>query len=61
MAASDAQIKIFISYRRSGEIGFVGRLTDRLSSVYGESNVFRDISGLRSGEEFEKENWLKAL
>ena len=54
MAVPEAQIQIFISYRRSGEIGFVGRITDRLSSVYGETNVFRDVSGLRSGEEFEK-------
>jgi len=54
MATLEAEIKIFVSYRRSDDIGFVGRLTDRLSSVYGEKNVFRDISGLRSGEDFEK-------
>lgn len=54
MANPEAEIKIFISYRRSGESGFVGRLTDRLSSSYGINNVFRDVSGLRSGEEFEK-------
>jgi len=54
LAVPETQTKIFISYRRSGEVGFVGRLNDRLSLVYGEQNVFRDISGLRSGEAFEK-------
>lgn len=59
MVAFGAGTKIFISYRRSGEIGFVGRLADRLSSIYGEENVFRDISGLRFGESFEKRIGLK--
>ena len=54
MAAPESQIKIFISYRRYGEVGFVGRLSDRLSLAYGEKNVFRDVSGLRSGDDFEK-------
>ena len=46
--------RIFISYRRAGEDGFVGRLTDRLAALYGEAQVFRDVSGLRPGESFEQ-------
>lgn len=54
MPGADPPTKIFISYRRAGEDGFVGRLTDRLSAVYGEANVFRDVTALRSGESFER-------
>jgi len=46
--------RIFVSYRRSGTSGFVGRLTDRLAAVYGEGNVFRDVDSLRTGESFER-------
>ena len=53
MTAPQAQTKIFISYRRAGESGFVRSLTEHLASVYGKENVFRDVSGLRSGEDFE--------
>jgi hypothetical protein len=54
MTGSEPGIKIFISYRRAGELGFVRSLTESLSSVYGKENVFRDVSGLRSGDEFER-------
>lgn len=53
MVAPEAPTKIFISYRRAGESGYVRGLTERLSSFYGAQNVVRDISVLRSGEEFE--------
>jgi hypothetical protein len=52
--SAEGETKVFISYRRVGEPGFVGRLTDRLSTKYGPQNVFRDVVGTRSGEDFEK-------
>ncbi len=47
-------IRIFISYRRAGDIGFVARLDDWLSNRYGAENVFRDIGKLKTGEDFDK-------
>ncbi|MES2714113.1 MAG: toll/interleukin-1 receptor domain-containing protein [Pseudomonadota bacterium] len=48
-------MKVFVSYRRQGEQGFVGRLTDRLAAAYGADKVFRDAVGLRPGVRFERE------
>lgn len=53
MTAPTAQTKIFISYRRAGESGFVRSLASCLGAAFGTENVFRDVSGLRSGEDFE--------
>jgi hypothetical protein len=52
--AVDKPLRIFISYRRAGRGGYVGRLTDRLVAAYGEGNVFRDVDSLRTGESFEQ-------
>lgn len=44
--------KIFISYRLSDEPGFVGRLYDRLSSVFGKDQIFMDVKGIPAGHDF---------
>src|SRR5262245_34879405 len=46
--------RIFISYRRAGDIGFIARLDDWLSSRYGSENVFRDIGKLQTAEDFDR-------
>lgn len=45
-------MRIFISYRRKGDQGTVGRLADRLAAMYGDENVFRDADTLRAGQNF---------
>jgi len=45
-------MRVFISYRRQGDQGTVGRLADRLGALYGEENVFRDADTLRPGQNF---------
>lgn len=47
--------RIFISYRRAGDIGLVARLDDWLSDRYGSENVFRDIGKLQTAEDFDRE------
>lgn len=44
--------RIFISYRRDDSAGYVGRLRDRLLKEFGPSEVFRDIDGIKPGEDF---------
>jgi tetratricopeptide (TPR) repeat protein len=44
--------KIFISYRRDDASGYAGRLFDRLSTRFGEENVFMDVEGLDPGIDF---------
>src|SRR3954466_7927600 len=46
--------RIFISYRRAGDIGLIARLDDWLSARYGSENVFRDIGKLRTAEDFNR-------
>ena len=53
-AAARPPPRIFLSYRRSGDIGFVGRVADRLAAAFGEGQVFRDLTALRAGESFEQ-------
>lgn len=45
-------MRMFISYRRKGDQGTVGRLADRLGTTYGDENVFRDADTLRAGQNF---------
>jgi hypothetical protein len=48
----DADEGIFISYRRQDEPNFAGRLSDRLTTAFGEEKVFMDISSLDLGLDF---------
>jgi hypothetical protein len=44
---------IFISYRRRGAAaGYVGRLSDRLASLFGEHRIFRDVDTIQLGRDF---------
>jgi hypothetical protein len=43
---------IFISYRRQDSAGYAGRLFDRLSSRFGQSNIFMDIDAIELGVDF---------
>jgi hypothetical protein len=45
-------MRVFISYRRQGDQGTVGRLADRLGALHGDDNVFRDADTLRAGQNF---------
>lgn len=44
---------IFLSYRRSDEPGYVGRLADSLESAFGEV-VYRDVDSVRAGTDWKK-------
>lgn len=44
--------RVFMSYRRTDDGHFVGRLHDRLLERFGEENVFRDIESLHPGINF---------
>lgn len=46
--------RIFISYRRDDTSGFAGRLEDSLAVYFGASRVFRDITGIEYGSDFER-------
>lgn len=46
--------KIFISYRRDDAGGFAGRLSDTLTAHFGDDRVFRDITGIEYGDDFEQ-------
>jgi len=43
--------KIFLNYRRDDSEGYVGRLYDHLTDRF-PGRVFRDVTGLRPGEDF---------
>lgn len=43
---------IFISYRRQDSAGYAGRLFDRLSSRFGQTNIFMDIDTIELGVDF---------
>ena len=45
--------RIFINYRREDSAGFAGRLADSLGAWFGPERVFRDVSGIDYGEDFE--------
>ena len=47
--------KIFINYRRGDEPGFVGRLYDKLATVYDSSQLFMDVDTLGATNDFSKE------
>ena len=47
--------KIFISYRREDSRHATGRIYDRLSGVFGEHNVFKDVDSLPLGVDFRRE------
>jgi hypothetical protein len=44
--------RIFISYRRQDSAGYAGRLFDRLSNRFGQSNIFMDIDAIELGVDF---------
>ena len=46
---------IFISYRRDGNSGYAGRLTDGLRACFGDDQVFRDSDDIAKGTSFEQE------
>jgi uncharacterized membrane protein len=48
------QEKIFINYRRDDAGGYAGRLSDSLAAYFGSDRVFRDVSGIDYGKDFEQ-------
>ena len=48
------QDKIFINYRRDDAGGFAGRLSDSLAAYFGPDRVFRDVTGIDYGHDFEQ-------
>jgi hypothetical protein len=46
--------KIFINYRREDSGGFAGRLSDSLTAFFGGERVFRDVTGIDYGRDFER-------
>ena len=46
--------KIFINYRRDDAGGFAGRLADSLGAYFGPGRVFRDVTGIDYGDDFER-------
>ncbi len=46
--------KIFISYRRDDSRKDAGRIHDKLEQVFGERNVFKDVSDIRAGTDFRR-------
>jgi formylglycine-generating enzyme required for sulfatase activity len=45
-------MKIFISYRRADSTYLIGRIKDRLVSVFGEESTFRDLDDIPAGVDF---------
>jgi hypothetical protein len=43
---------VFISYRRDDTSGYAGRLHDKLSSAFGDAEIFMDIEGIEPGVDF---------
>jgi hypothetical protein len=52
LGSSPATSGIFISYRRSDEAGFAGRLYDRLVFTFGRETVFIDVDSIEVGVDF---------
>lgn len=44
--------RIFISYRREDSQAYAGRLSDLLTTHFGDSVVFMDVDGISPGEDF---------
>jgi transcriptional regulator with XRE-family HTH domain len=55
MPASLGHRGIFISYRRSDDPGFAGRLYDRLEAKFRRSQVFMDVDSIDLGVDFVEE------
>ena len=51
--APSSRDRIFINYRRDDSAGFAGRIADSLAGWFGPERVFRDVSGIDYGEDFE--------
>jgi alpha-glucoside transport system substrate-binding protein len=51
-ADAGAPIRVFVSYRRTDDPNFIGRLYDRLVDNFGDENVFRDIDSISAGSDF---------
>lgn len=51
-AARDADLKIFLSYRRDDSRAFTGRICDRLTQHFGDEAVFRDVDSIPIGMDF---------
>jgi len=45
-------MKIFISYRRADSTYLIGRIRDRLITVFGDESVFRDLDDIPAGVDF---------
>jgi hypothetical protein len=45
---------IFISYRRLESSGYAGRISAQLASVFGESNIFMDVTGIGGAKKFRE-------
>ena len=45
-------MRIFISYRRADSTYLIGRIKDRLTTVFGEQSVFRDLDDIPAGVDF---------
>ena len=49
-----AKDRIFINYRRDDSVGYAGRLADSLGAWFGPERIFRDVSGIDYGADFEQ-------
>jgi TIR domain-containing protein len=47
-----AKLRIFLNYRREDTRGYAGRLYDRLSSRFGEEQIFRDVDAIPPGIDY---------
>ena len=47
-------VRVFLSYRRTDDINFVGRFHDRLLEEFGDEQVFRDLDSLHGGSNFPR-------
>lgn len=45
--------RIFVNYRRDDAGGYAGRLSDSLAQYFGADRVFRDVTGIDYGHDFE--------
>ncbi len=46
--------RIFISYRRNDSADVVGRIYDRLASIFNEKNIFMDVNAIPIGGDFHE-------
>lgn len=46
--------KIFINYCRDDAGGFAGRLSDTLAAYFGRDRIFRDVTDIDYGQDFEQ-------